>query len=106
MRFNKNVPLKDREVLAAQLKQYEKETAMTSDERRELYIWVASGHSPYDNGDHICNEKGWPMDFVHALRFEKEQMEWYQSLTEDEKDALVQDTGMFKEEQTEELPFR
>ena len=61
---------------------------MTSEERRELYKWVSSGRSPYDNGDYIYGDNGYPLDFVSAMRFEKEQMEWFQSLSEEEKNAL------------------
>ena len=84
MRFHKNVPLEHREILAEQLKKYEKEMAMTSEERKELHKWVASGRSPYDNGDYIYGENGWPMDFVSAMRFEADQMEWFASLSEEE----------------------
>ena len=92
MKFNKNVPWENREVLAAQLKRYEKEVDMTNNERKELHKWVAAGHSPYANGDYICNENGWPMDFVNAMRFEKEQLEWFQNLTEEEKQELISGT--------------
>ena len=36
-RFHKNVPLEHREILTEQLKKYEKEMAMTSEERKELH---------------------------------------------------------------------
>ena len=38
MRFHKNVPLEHREFLTEQLKKYEKEMAMTSEERKELHM--------------------------------------------------------------------
>lgn len=123
MRFHKNVPQENREFLIEQLKKYEKEMAMTSDERQELHKWVARGRSPYDNGDYICGENGWPMDFVSALRFQDEQIEWFESLSEEEKEALCHnnepqyDTQMDKPlccvssylcalDPDEELPFR
>lgn len=90
MRFHKNVPQENRELLTEQLKKYEKEMKMTSEERQELHKWVARGRSPYDNGDYICGENGCPMDFVSALRFMDEQMEWYENLPEEEKNALHQ----------------
>ena len=90
MRFHKNVPQENREFLTEQLKKYEKEMKMTSEERKELHKWVARGRSPYDNGDYICGENGCPMDFVSALRFMDEQMEWYENLPEEEKNALHQ----------------
>lgn len=88
MKFHKSVPLEHREFLTEQLKKYEKEMAMTSEERKELHKWVARGRSPYDNGDYIYGENGWPMDFVSAMRFEADQMEWFASLSEEEKQAL------------------
>ena len=89
MRFHKHVPQEHREILTEQLRKYEKEMAMTSDERRELHKWVARGCSPYDNGDFIYRENGWPMDFVSALRFVDEQLEWFASLSEEEQEALL-----------------
>lgn len=58
MRFRKNVPAEHREFLQEQLKQYKKEITMSKDELRELEKWVASGRSPYDNGDYIYSENG------------------------------------------------
>ena len=56
MKFRKNVPAEHREFLQEQLKQYKKEMTMTKNELRELEKWVASGRSPYDNGDYIYSE--------------------------------------------------
>lgn len=89
MRFHKNVPQEHREILTEQLKKYEKEMTMTSDERKELHRWVARGRSPYDNGDFIYAENGWPMDFVSALRFVDEQLEWFANLSEEKQEALL-----------------
>ena len=120
MRFHKNVPEENREFLREMLKEYEKETAMTTDERQELHEWVASGRSPYENGDFIHDESGCLMDFVNADRFVKDQIEWFQGLSEEEKEALlhendtdvdVQDISaegnrfIFPESE-EELPFQ
>ena len=88
MRFHKKVPQENRELLTEQLKQYEKDMQMTSEGRQEVYKWVASGRSPYDNGDYIYTDNGCPLDFVSAMRFEEEQIEWFQNLSEEEKNAL------------------
>ena len=120
MRFHKNVPLEHREFLTEQLKKYEKEMAMTSEERKELHKWVIIGRSPYGNGDHIYGENGWPMDFVSAMRFEADQMEWFASLSEEEKQALQGKSQQYDTEldepisifagsfgaEGEELPFK
>ena len=86
MRFRKNVPAEHREFLQEQLKQYKKEITMSKDELRELEKWVASGRSPYDNGDYIYSENGCPMDFVSAMRFQDEMYEWWMSLSEEERE--------------------
>lgn len=91
MRFHKNIPQENREVLKEQLKKYEAEMAMTSLERKELHQWVASGRSPYDNGDYIYSENGWPMDFVNAMRFVEEQIEWFQNLSEEEREKFLRE---------------
>ena len=105
MRFYKNVPQENREFLAEQLKKYEKEMAMTSAERKELHKWVASGRSPYDNGDYICGENGWPMDFVSAMRFVNEQLEWFESLSEEEKESLLHKNESQYDTHSDELVF-
>lgn len=105
MRFHKNVPQENREILTEQLKKYEKEMTMTSEERRELHKWVAKGHSPYDNGDFIYGENGWPMDFVSALRFVDDQLEWFESLSEEEQEALLHNNEPQYDTQMDEPVF-
>ena len=101
MRFHKHVPQESREVLAEQLRKYEKEMEMTPNERRALHKWVAAGNSPYDNGDYIYGENGWPMDFVSALRFEEEQLEWFRSLSEGEQQELLSESTVYDTEMDE-----
>ena len=103
MRFHKNVPQENREVLKEQLKKYEAEVAMTSLERKELHKWVASGRSPYDNGDYIYSENGWPMDFVNAMRFVEEQIEWFQNLSEEEREKFLRENQPQYDTVTDEL---
>lgn len=91
MRFRKNVPAEHREFLQEQLKQYKKEITMSKDELRELEKWVASGRSPYDNGDYIYSENGCPMDFVSAMRFQDEMYEWWMSLSEEEREQELRE---------------
>lgn len=61
MRFHKNIPQEVRTFLQEQLKEYEVNTPMSKEERRELHEWVAKGRSPYDNGDYICGAGGYPL---------------------------------------------
>ena len=53
--------------------------------------WVASGRSPYDNGDYIYSENGCPMDFVSAMRFQDEMYEWWTSLSEEEREQELRE---------------
>ena len=122
MKFHKHVTREIRELLQEQLKEYEAHTQMTKEERKALHDWVASGRSPYDNGDYLCGDGGYPLDFISALRANKELQEWYDSLSEDEKqaeksghcyqystdtDEIYFDTAAFKlpDSEGEELPF-
>ncbi len=49
----------------------------TPQEKRDLRRWVNSGHSPYENGDFICNDDGGPMDFISAQRFWEDEYQEY-----------------------------
>lgn len=73
MRFHRNISAELRNILSAQFQEYEKAMDMSIEERRELYQWVRSGHSPYDNGWYICDEDGCPLDFVSALRITEDE---------------------------------
>lgn len=86
MRFRKNVPAEHREILSEQLKQYKKEMNLTKEEVREVEKWVASGRSPYDNGDYIYGENGCPLDFISAIRLQDEMHDWLMSLSEEERE--------------------
>lgn len=91
MRFRKNVPAENREVLKEQLRQYKQEMTLTKEELRELERWVARGRSPYDNGNYIYGENGWPMDFVSAMRAENEMQEWFNGLSEEKREEYLQE---------------
>lgn len=62
---------------------------------------MAAGNSPYDNGNYIYGENGWPMDFVSALRFEEEQLEWFRSLSEGEQQELLSESTVYDTEMDE-----
>jgi hypothetical protein len=85
MKFDKKVRREVREFLTQQLREYEQTTPMSKEERRELIRWVASGHSPYENGDYICGENGLPLDFISALRALNDYIEWFHGLSEAEQ---------------------
>lgn len=87
MRFHRHVKQEVRIFLLEQLKEYEANTPMSKEERKELHDWVAKGRSPYDNGDYICGSGGYPLDFISALRAERELRDWFDSLSEEEKET-------------------
>jgi hypothetical protein len=91
MKFDKKVRREVREFLTQQLMEYEQTTPMSKEEHRELRHWVASGHSPYENGDYICGENGLPLDFISAMRTLNDYIEWFHSLSEEEQ---LQEMGL------------
>lgn len=95
MKFQKNVKREIRELLEKQLKEYESNVKLTKEERRELHEWVASGQSPYDNGSYLCDCTGVPLDFVHALRLEKEFLDWFEALPEDKQAAYLDESVQY-----------
>jgi len=114
MRFNRNVSPELREALLEQLKEYKKEMKMSRSELSELNKWVSEGHSPYENGDFYYFEGGYPMDFVSALRFDRELIEMkeiYNTETESivfipqEASARSAADRQTTNETDEELPF-
>ncbi len=86
MKFNKNVSLECQIILAAELKEYERRFKdMTSEERHLLHMWVRNGNSPYDNGDYVCDDSGFPVDFISTLRFWSDMQEYYNTLSKEEQ---------------------
>ena len=41
----------------------------TSEEKSLLLEWMKDGNSPYENGNYLCDEAGYLMDFIADLRF-------------------------------------
>ena len=121
MKFEKQVPRETRVFLTQQLKEYEQTTRMTREERSLLHEWVAAGHSPYENGDYIYGAGG-PVDFISALHILEEMNEWFDSLSDEEKQAELSGCVQYHPEtddiviemnvlylpdiQDEELPFQ
>lgn len=49
------------------------------DEISDIKIWVKEGNDPYDNPFMACNESGFSLDFISAIRFEEECFEVFPS---------------------------
>jgi len=53
---------------------------ITDDEKNNLYEWVASGNSVYDNPHYYSDDRGNPMDYISTVRVIKEQLAEMESL--------------------------
>lgn len=61
-----------RQFLKKELREYEKNTPMTEEEKKALHEWVAGGCSVHENGSMASYEGGRPMDFLDVYREEEE----------------------------------
>lgn len=91
MKFCKNISKDKQEALLTQLLEYENNVQMTGEERELLHDWVSKGNSPYDNGDYICGENGFPVDFISASRFVYEQIQYFKTLTVEEQEEILKE---------------
>ena len=71
--------------LQQELREYEKMTAMTEDERIALHEWVRAGNSVHENGGMVSYEGGIPADFMDVYREEEELRRKLSSMTEEER---------------------
>ena len=55
---------------------------ITDDEKDDLYEWVKSGNSVYDNPCYYSDDRGNPMDYISTVRVVKEQLAEMESLVE------------------------
>ena len=60
------------QLLKQELREYEKATPMTEEEREALHEWVAAGNSVHENGSMASYEGGRPIDFLDVYREEEE----------------------------------
>ena len=64
------------EILNHDLNEYIIENGnLTAAEKKNLRKWVASGNSVYTNPFEISDERGYPMDYIEALRINDEMLE-------------------------------
>lgn len=54
--------------LRKELKEYEKVTPMTDEERKAVRAWVKAGNSVHENDMLACYEGGYPMDYLDTYR--------------------------------------
>ena len=60
-----------KQFLKKELREYEKITPMTEEERKVLHEWVDEGYSVHENGSMYFCEDGRPMDFLDVYREEE-----------------------------------
>ena len=57
----------------SELRKYEAEIGdITVEEREALHKWVADGYSPYENPCTFCDDDGYVMDYIRAIRIEED----------------------------------
>lgn len=94
-----------RRFLKKELKEYEKTTPMTKEEREALHEWVAAGNSVHENGSMACYEGGWPMDFLDVYREEEEIRRATADMTyEEETRYLLEEYGIDRDGLMEPKP--
>jgi len=71
-------------ILKQELKEYEKVTPMTEEERFALHEWVKQGNSVHENGSMAFYEGGRPMDFLDVYREEEEIRQALATMTYEE----------------------
>lgn len=80
MKINKE----KRQFLKQELREYEKVTPMTGEEREALHEWVAAGNSVHENGSMVSYEGGRSVDFLEVYREEEEIRRALDSMSYDE----------------------
>ena len=102
-----------RRFLRQELKEYEKTTPMSEDERKALHEWVADGNSVHENVAMASYEGGRPMDFLDVYREEEELRRAVAGMSyEEESRYLLEEYGIDRDGVTtqrspayEEWPF-
>lgn len=91
--------------LKQELKEYEKTTPMTEEERSALREWTRAGNSVHENGASACHEGGWPMDFLDVYREEEKIRKALASMTYEQGSRyLLEKYGIDRETVPEPKP--
>ena len=87
-----------KQFLKKELREYEKITPMTEDERKALHEWVAAGNSVHENGSMALYEGGRPMDFLDVYREEEDIRRATKGMTyEEETRYLLREYGIHRD---------
>ena len=94
-----------RQLLKQELREYEKVTPMTEEEREALHEWVAAGNSVHENGSMASYESGRPVDFLDVYREEEEIRRALESMSYDEGSKyLLEEYGIDRDGVTTPKP--
>lgn len=102
-----NKEKKRKKALEKELKEYEKVTPMSKDERSALRKWVKCGNSVHENGDYVCDEHGRPADFLDVYRHWDEEYKIISGMSEREREQYldVRYRGVIKAEPAPALSY-
>ena len=93
------------QLLKQELREYEKATPMTEEEREALHEWVAAGNSVHENGSMASYEGGRPIDFLDVYREEEEIRRALDSMGYDEGSKyLLEEYGIDRDGVTTPKP--
>ncbi len=91
--------------LKHELKEYEKITPMTKEERRELHEWVEAGHSVHENTCCAVEDGNRPIDFLDIYREEEALRKATAGMESNEARKYVLDYYGWTEEETEKEEY-
>lgn len=91
--------------LKQELREYEKATPMTEEEREALHEWVAAGNSVHENSSMASYEGGRPVDFLDVYREEEEIRRALDSMSYEEGSKyLLEEYGIDRDDVTTLTP--
>lgn len=91
--------------LKEELKEYEKRTPMTEEERRELHGWVEAGYGVHENPCCAVGEGNKPIDFLDIYREEEALRKATAGMGSEEARKYVLDYYGWTGEETEEEEY-
>lgn len=75
--------------LLEELREYEKVTEMTEEERAALHEWVSEGYSVHENSSMGFYENSEPVDFLNDYRYHKEIRKELEQLAPIEREKYI-----------------
>ena len=92
-------------LLKQELKEYERITPMTEEERSAVREWVSAGNSVHENAAMFSCEGGRPMDFLDVYRELEHLRKATANMTYDEESRyLLEEYGINRDEKPEPRP--